>query len=255
MVRKLLLFAGTTEGRLLAEALSGADLEILASVATEYGKSLLPPVENLRIRVGRLTRKEIEALLDQEGIDCAVDATHPYAVEATANLSKACAGKGVPYFRLTRETSDTAGCIRVPSMEAAAAYLSAHSGNALLTVGSQGLQAFTVIPGWQDRLYARVLPLPEALEKCAALGFTGRHIIAMQGPFSAGLNEALLRETGSVWLVTKDSGANGGFAEKRAGADRASAKIIVVGRPEEVGISLEEFLEILRVRCGTGRSD
>ncbi|MFR4239668.1 MAG: precorrin-6A/cobalt-precorrin-6A reductase [Butyricicoccus sp.] len=31
------------------------------------------------------------------------------------------------------------------------------------------------------------------LEKCAALGFPGAHIIAMQGPFSQAMNAALLR--------------------------------------------------------------
>ncbi|MFR4413840.1 MAG: precorrin-6A/cobalt-precorrin-6A reductase [Butyricicoccus sp.] len=35
------------------------------------------------------------------------------------------------------------------------------------------------------------------LEKCAALGFPGAHIIAMQGPFSQAMNAALLRETGA----------------------------------------------------------
>ncbi|MFR3483538.1 MAG: precorrin-6A/cobalt-precorrin-6A reductase [Clostridia bacterium] len=38
---KLLLFAGTTEGRLLYERLSARGIEMDISVATEYGKELV----------------------------------------------------------------------------------------------------------------------------------------------------------------------------------------------------------------------
>lgn len=249
-MKKLLLFAGTTEGRQLAQGLAGLDVEVLASVATDYGKSLLPPVENLRVRVGRLNRHEIAALLDREEIDCAVDATHPYAAEATGNLTAACVEKKIPCYRLTREISDMAGCIPVASMEEGAAYLSRREGNALLTVGSKELEWFTRAAGWRERFYVRVLPLAASLEKCAALGFPGSHIIAMQGPFSAAFNAALLRETHSRWLVTKDSGAAGGFPEKCQGAGQAGAQVIVVGRTSEAGYSLPEMLEFLQNRYG-----
>lgn len=250
MLKRILLLAGTTEGRQLAQGLAHLNAEVLASVATDYGKSLLPPVENLRVRVGQLDRTGISALLEREEIDCAVDATHPYAVEATKNLASACREKGIPCYRMAREVSDTAGCIRVAAMEEGAAFLARQEGNALLTVGSKELEWFTQAAGWRERYYARVLPLAASLEKCAALGFPGNRIIAMQGPFSAAFNAALLRETKSRWLVTKDSGDTGGFMEKRAGAEQAGAQVIVVGRASEEGYSMPEMLDLLQRRYG-----
>lgn len=49
---KLLLFAGTTEGRLLYERLSARGIEMDISVATEYGKELVEPLGG-RIYAGR----------------------------------------------------------------------------------------------------------------------------------------------------------------------------------------------------------
>ena len=40
---KILIFAGTTEGRELAEFLSGREFPVEVSVATEYGETLLSP--------------------------------------------------------------------------------------------------------------------------------------------------------------------------------------------------------------------
>ncbi len=40
----------------------------------------------------------------------------------------------------------------------------------------------------------------------ASLGFVGKHLICMQGPFSRELNTAMLRQFEAAYLVTKDSG-------------------------------------------------
>ena len=48
------------------------------------------------------------------------------------------------------------------------------------------------------------------------------------------------------WLVTKDSGKNGGTAEKVGAAESAGVKTIVIKRPfEENGISMEEVKRII----------
>ena len=101
----------------------------------------------------------------------------------------------------------------------------------MLTTGSKELEAYTAVQDFQTRLFPRVLPTASVLEKCAALGFPGAHIIAMQGPFSQAMNAALLRETGAEILVTKDTGVSGGFAEKVAAAEEVGAKVLVIARP------------------------
>ena len=49
----------------------------------------------------------------------------------------------------------------------------------------------------------RVLPLPGAITKCMDAGFSPSHVIGMQGPFTRELNEAMLRQVGAQWLVTR----------------------------------------------------
>ena len=54
-----------------------------------------------------------------------------------------------------------------------------------------------------------------------------------------------LRQFGIRWLVTKDGGAEGGFAEKAAAAADAGARLVVIRRPaEEGGPGYEEALRL-----------
>ena len=43
------VFAGTTEGRELAEFLAGQPVQATVCVATEYGETLLPEAENVTV--------------------------------------------------------------------------------------------------------------------------------------------------------------------------------------------------------------
>ena len=80
-----------------------------------------------------------------------------------------------------------------------------------------------------------------SLKKCEDLGLHGAHIIAMQGPFSVELNCALLCTVQAGWLVTKEAGKRGGFAEKMEAAKQCGVSVVVIRRPvHEEGISLEE---------------
>ena len=47
-------------------------------------------------------------------------------------------------------------------------------GKVLLTTGSKELKAFTEIPDYQKRIFARVLSLPSVIEACRELGFEGK---------------------------------------------------------------------------------
>ena len=82
--------------------------------------------------------------------------------------------------------------------------------------------------------------MPEVVKTCADMGFYGSHLIAMQGPFAEGLNVAMMKAVHAKWMVTKESGKAGGFEEKVSAAKKAGVGLVVIGRPVEEGISLEE---------------
>lgn len=242
----ILLFGGTSEGRELAEWLSGEGFGLTLCVATEYGASLVPELPGLEVHTGRLDRSGMEQLLAGGGFDRVVDATHPYAVEVTEHLRAAAEAAGVPYLRLLRQSSGEDGCRKAASLAEAADLLVDLPGNVLLTTGSKELAPFAV-PGLVERCYPRVLPTMDSLERCLSLGFPPAHIICMQGPFSRALNVALIRQFHIQTLVTKDSGGYGGFREKAEAAREAGCALLVVERPtRETGLTLEELKTALK---------
>lgn len=242
------VFGGTTEGRMLAEAFCGKEMELHICVATEYGEALLPGGTNIHIHRGRMETEEIKALLRQTEADFCINAAHPYAEIVTENIYEACTGTGIPYIRLLREDepSDTLEMekdhtIYVGSIEEAAAYLNGTKGNILLTTGSKDLEKYKIITDYRKRCFVRVLPAASVMEKCRELGFEGRNLIGMQGPFSEELNHAMIRHTDAKWMVTKSSGKEGGYKEKCDAALQAGIHILVVGRPRQKNINEMSF--------------
>lgn len=248
---KVFLFAGTTEGRELAEFLSRAGVKVFVFTATEYGKSLIGKREHMVLSHERLSAEEMEEQIRTEKPDLVVDATHPYAELVTENIRSACIHTHTELIRLVRDegTRDGGDIIYVNSPKEAAEFLSRTEGNVLLTTGSKDLAEFTAVPGYEERIYARVLSLPDVVKSCAGLGFQGSRLICMQGPFSKELNTAILRQYDCKWMVTKASGTEGGFPEKLEAAREAGAKLLVIGRPKkEAGLNFKECRKMLQER-------
>ena len=232
---KVIVFGGTTEGRILAWRLRDLGHAVAVSVATPAGTEGL---EGLGVRAGRL---EAEAMTDLvRGYDLCVDATHPYAQQVRKNIRFACGRAGVPLRRVSRPESDAKNCIVMETARAAAERLKHEEGNILLTTGAKELEVFRDLD--PARLYARILPTHESLSACEALGLPHRNILALWGPFSAELNAAILRQYDIRWLVTKDGGAAGGFEEKKQAARETKTNVILIRRPEDFGMTMEAFL-------------
>ncbi|MBQ7159840.1 MAG: precorrin-6A reductase [Treponema sp.] len=233
----LLVFAGTTEGTDFTQKALAAGHTVTVSVATDYGadilQSHLPASERLHVLHGRLDADEIASIVPH--FDALVDATHPYAAEVTKNLRAASSVASVPYYRLSRPVQSVSAknLHEFDDLASLVSALSQTSGAIFVSTGSRDLSAFTSIPDYQNRLFIRVLPSVESIEKCRSLGFSPSHIIAMQGAFSTELNKALFAEYNCRILVTKESGAAGGFAEKIYAAESLGMEIYALKAPAE----------------------
>ena len=248
---KVIVFAGTTEGYEISRFLSENQLPVLACVATEYGSKSLQENSCLHVQAGRLDEQQMRDLFFREKPELVLDATHPYAAEVTQNIRKACEETGVSYTRILRTGSEQQNAVYVRDVKEAAEYLEGTEGNVLLTTGSKELAVFTSVSDYNKRLFARVLSLPSVIESCQALGFEGRNLIAMQGPFSKELNQAMLEQYQCKYLVTKDSGKAGGFLEKIQAAEALGVTAVIIGRPlAEEGLSLKECRHMLIERYG-----
>lgn len=252
MRENILIFGGTTEGRKLADALSKAGVPHVVSVATEYGKEIELESGEENLLVGRKSKDEMVALLSKGEYSKVVDATHPFATLVSSEIAAACKETKTTYIRFKRPLDkwDEEGTTSVSSVSEASKVLEDTLGNILVLTGSRDLSELLAGITDKTRVYARVLPSIDSINKCLEAGLSGRQIIAMQGPFSQGMNEALIKETGAKVILTKESGSSGGFEEKLAAARACSAKCVVISNPEkdrgetvDTCSSVEEVLE------------
>lgn len=234
--RSVLLVGGTSDARAICDALAEAGVDAVVCTATGYGASLAA-LEAGDVRSGRLDAQGMAELgLGRLAI---VDASHPFAVQASESARSAARTAGVPYIRFEREgaaeAAERAGavvCEDAESAARAAVRAAGAEGTVLLTVGSRTVGIYAeACRAAGVRCVARVLPVPEALEACAEAGLAPSDVIAMQGPTSVELEAALLRHLEASVLVTKDSGEAGGVPQKLQAALAAGATAVVVARP------------------------
>lgn len=242
-MNKIVLFGGTTEGRLLCDFLEDQQIPASVFVATAYGKSLLQKqYQWLEIHSGRLQRDEMQQQLEQEQPLAVVDATHPYATAVTETIKQVCAATGIAYYRVLRPREAAADCHYFSSLMELMLWLRRTEGVIFSTLGSKELHAFQLLPDYEERVVARVLPDEAALAQCSRLHLKKRQIIAAQGPFSRELNRQMFLDWKAAVLVTKESGKFGGFLEKIAAARDCGMEIAVLERPQsEQGFTLEEI--------------
>lgn len=266
---RVMIFGGTTEGRLLAEYCHEKGIGAWISVATGYGKMVLPESRYLHIHESPMDAGEMEAFIRQQGITLVLDATHPYAAVVSQNIRKACDRAGIKSIRVIRESAPgwngsgeadggmaegsrdharegEGHILWVSSVEEAVRFLNGRPGSVLVTTGSKELSFYTSLDDFEDRVFARVLPSVPVISACEKLGIKGKHLIAMQGPFPVEMNRATIEQYDIRYLVTKEAGNAGGFPEKIRAAMECGITAVVIGRPvEEEGISLEKAKEIL----------
>lgn len=242
---EILIFSGTTEGRILAEKLSESHISAVVKVATEYGEYTMTELEGISVETGRMNREEMRAFILQGQFKAVVDATHPFATIVSENIRSSMEGLNIPYFRLKRETADAQGnflkthgekvshkVTYFQSAKACAEYLKKTEGNILLTTGSKDLTTYSQDLELKERIYVRILPAKESLALCEEQGIYGKQIIAMQGPFGEAINRGIIQHFHIQHLVTKESGLAGGYPDKIRAAQKEDIAIYVIGNPE-----------------------
>ncbi|WP_042381202.1 cobalt-precorrin-6A reductase [Streptacidiphilus melanogenes] len=228
--RHVLVLGGTTEARLLAEALAADPAyEVTTSLA---GRVAAPRLPSGRVRIGGFGGAEgLAAWLRAESVHALVDATHPFAAAVSANAAAAAHATGVPLLVLCRSGWEPVPGDRwhhAASLDEAAALLPDLGTRVLLTTGRNDLSPFA----GQDRLprldalwfLARSVdpppvPLPANVE-----------VLLDRGPFTVERERALLRERRIDVLVTKDSGG-AATAPKLTAARDLGLPVLLVRRP------------------------
>lgn len=246
---KILLLAGTSDAKELAKEIKNEGYDVLTTVVTENAANELQQA-GLDVLIGRLTDVEIARIIDEQAIGIVVDASHPYAEEASKNAMNGAKLTNRPYVRFERESQSFKHelIVEVATYEEAATLAANKRGSIMLTTGSKTLQTFTekLLDLPNTRVIARMLPRKDNLEKCEQLGFAQKDIVAIQGPFSKELNMALFKQFAITLMVTKESGKAGSVDEKIEAALELGIETILIKRPTiHYGTTYSSIAEVI----------
>jgi len=240
----ILVFGGTSDARFICQILDEHRISYTLSVATAVGEALAGKIGG-QIRVGRIDTDGIADWLVSNAVNWVIDASHPYAELLSQNISRACEAVGVTLSRYQRrsELHDLEHPLlhKVANLQAACTVAQKFGPRVLLTTGSKELAAYQQgLPG--KTLLARVLPTSEVIAECEVLGLGVDNIIALRGPFSAEFNAATYDFCSPDVVITKESGAEGGYLDKVNPALARGIPCVVVTRPQPL-VSGPELLE------------
>lgn len=232
----ILIFGGTSDSLEFAEILNDMGEDYVLSVATDYGENLAKPYAK-NIVAKRMDEIGIEKYIKENNIDLVLDMTHPYAVEVSKNVIDACENTGAKYMRFERarliEYAVHDNLHLVKDYPAAVEFLNSRKDlkRVFLGTGSNNLELFCK-ELVDKEIFPRVIPSPSIIEKCTDLGISYSNIVAMQGPYSTELNMGMLNHFDCDVLVTKESGASGGFIEKVEACTMLGIDAVIIDRPK-----------------------
>lgn len=249
-MKKIVIFGGTSEGRLLAKYCDENFIPAIVCVATEYGTELLEEYKNISVSEGRKDEEAMKKLFLDNNVEKVYDATHPYAKIVSENIIKVCNELKLEYVRILRDSKVLDKTLEkyykeFENIEEVVDYLKDKNEKVLIATGSKELYKYKDLE--VKNLYPRVLANMIGIKACEDIGIPSSNIIAMQGPFDIDTNVALLKKYACKYLITKESGDIGGFSEKIEACKKVDAKALVIKRPtKEEGISLEEAISGLK---------
>lgn len=230
----LLIFGGTTEGRLAIDVCEQAGKPFYYSTK---GSTQDVEMHNGVRLTGAMSANEIQTFCDTHNIRCIIDAAHPYAEE----LHRAIATTNVPVIRLVRDTVQYSGCLYCNSFDDAISKMEA-AGIERLIAFSGANTISKLKPFWQKHpTVFRILNRPESIAIAERNGFPSDSLIFYKDTKILPTIEeetSLLKSikechpsVDSWAMITKDSGSNGGFEAKVTAALNLGIKVFVVKRP------------------------
>jgi len=242
------IIGGTSESSEIIDRIKDLD-NYIATIATEGGKEFVS-TENLV--VGRMDYNGMKEFVEKYKISLIVDLSHPYAEIVSENAQKVAKYRNIHYIRYVRSKIDIKSkAIYVNSYEECYEYISNISGTIFFTTGSKNIGDFEKIRG-NNRFIYRILPAIESIEECRKHQVQLKNIVGVLGPFTKEYNRIMFNEYKADYVVTKDSGKQGGTIEKLEACKELGIVPIIIGREDEDGTGDIDLIE-KRIRYEIGK--
>ena len=222
---RLLLLAGSGEGRRIAAAL--ADLDGVTAVASLAGSTARPKDLALPTRHGGFGGDAgFQDYLIQHGIAAVLDATHPFAARISERSARICKTLGIPYAQVMRPAwvAQNGDDWRFFDRAQEVAGFVAPGSTVFLGTGRQGLENYANLQGC--RVICRRIDPPQN-----SFPFPGGDYLVGRPPFPLADEIALFQDLKVDWLVVKNSG--GDASRSKLDAARAlNIKVALQNRPK-----------------------
>lgn len=224
----ILIFGGTTEGRVAAEVCEVAGKPYYYST-----RSAMQDVElhnGVRLS-GALTLSDIMSFCSANGVRCIIDAAHPFAEHLHHTIDQT----HLPVIRLQRHFGDKVDEAVYCNDYADAMRQMEKSGVNRLLVLSGANTISKLQPWWSEHPSVfRILHREESITVAKRCGLPMENVIfyndALQLPTKEE-EQDMMRPAGCDAMITKESGENGGFRNKVQAALSLGMKVFVVKHP------------------------
>ncbi|MBY5821731.1 cobalt-precorrin-6A reductase [Rhizobium leguminosarum] len=241
---RILILGGTSEARLLAEALAARDdCNVLLSLA---GRTEKPAAQPVPVRIGGFGGAAALAnFLKAGGYDLLIDATHPFAERISANAAFAAETTGIAAIALRRpEWQRVAGdrWQEVQSIPAAIEGLGPLPRRVLLATGRQGAHHAEAAP--QHHYLVRSVDPVEP-----PLALDNVDYVLDRGPFTLEGECDLLRQHDIDVIVAKNSGGLATYAKIEA-ARLLGIEVMMVARTPASIVKAVETVEAALAAIG-----
>lgn len=223
----ILVFGGTTEGRIAIESLDAAGTPFFYSTKSALQEVVSQHAQRI---TGAKRAEEIVAFCQKHQIGLIVDAAHPFAELLHRNIAQAAEVLGIPVIRLERQYPPRdPNLIWCETYDQAVERLQRDAITKLLAL--TGVQTISKLKAYwihQPDTYFRVLDREESIALATRQGFPKEKLCFYQGPQG---EQQLLAQVSPQAIITKESGTSGGFIEKVEAAQAQGIPVYVVARP------------------------
>lgn len=221
----ILVFGGTTEGRMAAKVLDESGAIYYYSTRSDVQDIQL--AHGVRL-TGTMELAQMKVFCLEHDIALIIDATHPFAQNLHHNVVNLAQQLGVPLIRVNRifppHDADLVWC---RDYDDAISQLNKHNVERLIAF--TGVNTIGKLKDyWQhNECWFRILDRDESREATATAGFPQDHLVYYESHGTEQLLKQLLPQA----IITKESGTSGGFVEKVDAARRNGVLTFVVECP------------------------
>ncbi len=228
----ILIFGGTTEGRIAAETLDDAGKPFYYSTKSELQEVQMH--NGVRLS-GAMTKDDIVTFSKEHGIVCLVDAAHPFATNLHNTIAEASTILGIPVIRLQRTFSQ---------IVEGATYCKNYQ-EAITAMEEQGVTRLLALSGantisklkdfWtKHETFFRILHREESIEIARRSDFPEDHLVFYNEDNTLPRIEDEVKTMQGIdadAIITKDSGKTGGMPAKIEAARQLGMKIFIIEPP------------------------